>query len=145
MSKILVVDDRPDARHSMTCPLAAAGFDVRETATGREALRLARLQADAIVLDLILRDMDGYEVLRQLKIDPATRDIPVILKTADQIEGYRELGLELGAPPVSRNLSTAKRSSLPCASYLAHHPPECEPSACDEGGQRQLHESSRLA
>ncbi len=82
----------------MARPLAAAGFDVRETATGRDALRLARLQADAIVLDLVLPDMDGHEVLRQLKADPATREIPVILKTAVHTEdSHRERGLAAGA------------------------------------------------
>jgi two-component system, OmpR family, response regulator PrrA len=52
MNTVLVVDDRPDARYSLARPLAHAGFDVREAATGREALRLARLQVDAIVLDI---------------------------------------------------------------------------------------------
>jgi DNA-binding response OmpR family regulator len=94
----LVVDDRPDARNSMTRPLAVAGFDVRETATGRDALRLARLQVDAIVLDLVLPDLDGYEVLRRLEADPVTSHIPVILKTAaPPEEGHRHLGLAAGA------------------------------------------------
>jgi len=98
VNTVLVVDDRPDARYSMARPLAAAGFDVRETATGRDALRLARLQADAIVLDLALPDMDGHEVLRRLKADPATSEIPVILKTAVHVEdGHRERGLKAGA------------------------------------------------
>jgi len=95
---VLVVDDRPDARYSLGRPLATAGFDVRETATGREALRLARLQVDAIVLDLVLPDMNGYDVLRKLKDDPATRNIPVILKTAVYLdEGHREVALDAGA------------------------------------------------
>ena len=98
MRTVLVVDDRPDARNNMAGPLAAAGFDVRETATGREALRIARLPVDAIVLDLVLPDMDGYEVLRKLKADPVTNAIPVILKTAARLEdGDRELGLGAGA------------------------------------------------
>jgi len=98
MSTILVVDDRPDARYSMARPLAAAGFDVRETATGREALRLARLPADVIVLDLVLPDLDGYEVLRGLKADPATMNIPVILKTAvHDDDGHRQVALDAGA------------------------------------------------
>jgi two-component system cell cycle response regulator len=94
----LVVDDRPDARYSMARPLTAARFDVRETATGRDALRLARLQVDAIVLDLVLPDFDGYEVLRRLKTDPATMNIPVILKTAVLREdGHRQRALDAGA------------------------------------------------
>jgi CheY-like chemotaxis protein len=98
MSTVLVVDDRPDARYNTGHPLAIAGFDVRETATGREALRLARLQIDAILLDLVLPDMDGYDVLRKLKDDPATHNIPVILKTAVYLdEGHREVALDAGA------------------------------------------------
>ena len=97
-STVLVVDDRPDVRSSLGQPLAAAGFDVRETATGRDALRLARLQVDAIVLDIALPDMDGYDVLRKLKGDPATHNIPVILKTAVYLdEGHREVALDSGA------------------------------------------------
>ena len=95
---VLVVDDLPDARYSLGRPLATAGFDVRETATGRDALRLARLQGDALVLDLALPDMTGYDVLRKLKDDPATRNIPVILKTAVYLDdGHREVALDAGA------------------------------------------------
>ena len=95
-----VVDDRPDARHSMARPLAAAGFDARETATGRDALRLARLRIDAIVLDLVTPTRHGRssKVLRGLKEDPATKNIPVIMKTAVRFEeGHRELALDAGA------------------------------------------------
>ena len=98
MKTVLVVDDRPDARYSMARPLVAAGFDVRETATGRDALRLARLQVDAIVLDIVLQDMDGYDVLRRLKADPVTASIPVIVKTAILLEdGHRQRSLDTGA------------------------------------------------
>ena len=95
---VLVVDDRPDARYSLGHVLAAAGLDVRETATGRDALRLARLPVDVIVLDLALPDMNGYDVLRKLKDDPATDHIPVILKTAVYLDaGHREVALDAGA------------------------------------------------
>jgi CheY-like chemotaxis protein len=98
MKTVLVIDDRPDARYSMTRPLTLAGFDVRETATGRDALRLARLSVDAIVLDLVLSDMDGIEVLRRLKADPATSNIPVVIKTAvHRDDDHHRLALEAGA------------------------------------------------
>ena len=98
MNTVLVIDDRPDARYSMARPLAAAGFDVRELATGRDALHLARRGVDLIVLDLVLPDMTGFDVLRQLKADPATMTIPVILKTAVHVhDGDRQRGLEAGA------------------------------------------------
>jgi CheY-like chemotaxis protein len=98
VNTFLVVDDRPDARYSMARPLAAAGFDVRETATGRDALRLARLQTEAIALDIVLQDMDGYDVLRRLKADPVTASIPVIVKTAILLEdAHRQRSLDAGA------------------------------------------------
>lgn len=98
MSTVLVVDDRPEARYSMVRPLAAAGFDVLEAARGLDALRLARLQIDVIVLDLALLDADGFDVLRRLKRDPATQNIPVILKTAVHVDDRdRQRGLEAGA------------------------------------------------
>jgi DNA-binding response OmpR family regulator len=81
MSTILVVDDRPDARYFMARALAAAGFDVRETATGRDALRLARTQPDVIVLDIALQDIDGFEVPQAQGRQPH-QEHPVIHKTA---------------------------------------------------------------
>ena len=68
MPTVLIVDDRPDARYSMARPLAAAGFDVRETATGRDALRFAKTQPDVIVLDIALVDMDGFDVCRASRL-----------------------------------------------------------------------------
>ena len=98
MSTVLVVDDRPDVRYTMVRTLAAAGFDVRETATGRDALRLARFQPDAIVLDIALNDMDGFEVCRRLKADTVTTRIPVVHKTAVfGDDEHRRRGLAAGA------------------------------------------------
>src|SRR3982750_483848 len=98
MNTILVVDDRPDTRYATTRVLAGAGFDVRETATGRDALRLARTAPDLIVLDIALTDIDGFEVCRRLKSDAATRTIPVIQKTSVyRDEDHRRQGLAAGA------------------------------------------------
>jgi CheY-like chemotaxis protein len=98
MRTILVVDDRPDSRYATTRVLAGAGFDVRETATGRDALRLARLSPDLIVLDVALTDIDGFEVCRRLKSDAITRAIPVIQKTSVyKDDDHRRQGLAAGA------------------------------------------------
>ena len=98
MNTILVVDDRPDARYVLVRALTAAGFDVRETATGRDALRLARTSPDLIVLDIALQDLDGFEVCRRLKADAVTRAIPVVQKTAVFCDDeHRRRGLEAGA------------------------------------------------
>jgi CheY-like chemotaxis protein len=82
MKTILVVDDRPDARYATTRVLTAAGYDVRETGSGRDAIRLTPLPVDLVVLDVDLVDLDGFEVCRRIKADPATASIPVLLKTA---------------------------------------------------------------
>jgi DNA-binding response OmpR family regulator len=98
MNTILVVDDRPDARYVLVRALTAAGYDVRETATGRDALRLARTCPDLIVLDIALQDLDGFEVCRRLKADAVTRAIPVVQKTAVFCDDeHRRRGLEAGA------------------------------------------------
>lgn len=98
MNTILVVDDRPDARYALVRTLMGAGYDVRETATGRDALRLARTVPDLIVLDILLQDMDGFEVCRRLKADSATSDIPIIHKTAVFGDSaHRQRGLDAGA------------------------------------------------
>jgi len=97
MNTILVVDDRPDARYALVRTLTGAGFDVRETATGRDALRLARMFPDLIVLDIALQDMDGFEVCRRLKMDSVTSGIPVVQKTAVfRDEEHRPRGLQAG-------------------------------------------------
>jgi DNA-binding response OmpR family regulator len=95
---VLLVDDRPDARYMMVRALASAGFDVLEAATGGHALRLALLTPDAIVLDIALPDIDGFEVVRRLKANAATQHIPVVHKTAvygDDL--HRRRGLAAGA------------------------------------------------
>jgi CheY-like chemotaxis protein len=95
---VLVIDDRPDARYVLARMLEAGGYAVRETATGRDGLRLARLRPDLIVLDIDLPDIDGFEVVRQLKQDMRTRDIPVIHKTAFYVDAeYRQRALAAGA------------------------------------------------
>lgn len=90
---ILVVDDNAAHRYATGRFLRAAGFAVREAATGQEALRQARLLPDVIVLDVNLPDIDGFEVCRTLRREAATARIPVIhlsatfLGTTDYVHG----------------------------------------------------------
>jgi PAS domain S-box-containing protein len=80
---ILVVDDTPDSRHLAAFVLKRAGFTVIEAATGTEALeRAAWVVPDAVVLDVQLPDVDGFEVCRRLKNDAGTRSIPVVFLSA---------------------------------------------------------------
>jgi DNA-binding response OmpR family regulator len=96
--KILVVDDEPDAVELIAFNLKAAGCEVVTAADGAEALRKAKaLLPDLIVLDLMLPEVDGLEVCKILRRDPATAALPIVMLTAKAGEIDRVLGLELGA------------------------------------------------
>ncbi len=75
---ILNVDDNQQHRYALTRMLRSAGFDVLEARTGREALVMASNRPSLVVLDVNLPDMLGFDVCRQLKANPITRNIPVI-------------------------------------------------------------------
>ena len=96
--KILAVDDEVDILNLLRYNLVNEGFAFIPAEDGPEALELAsRLRPDMILLDLMLPNMEGNEVLRRLKADPDTRRIPVIMLTARGEEIDRVIGLELGA------------------------------------------------
>ena len=95
---VLVVEDEPDIRNLIVHHLTREGFRCRTASTGPEALARARaVPPDLIVLDLMLPEMDGLEVCRRLRGDPATASLPLIMLTAKADEVDRIVGLELGA------------------------------------------------
>lgn len=95
---VLVVEDEPDVRHLVRYSFKKAGFRVIEAPDGLAGLRAARQERpDAIVLDLMLPEMRGEEVCRQLKADASTAGIPVLMLTARAQPDDRIAGLELGA------------------------------------------------
>ena len=97
-TKILIVDDEPDALELIEVNLKGAGFDVLRAASGREALEKARTALPALILlDIMLPEMDGLEVCKSLRRDPKTAFIPIVMLTARAAEIDRILGLELGA------------------------------------------------
>jgi DNA-binding response OmpR family regulator len=96
--RILVVDDELDAVELIAFNLKAAGCEVVTATDGAEALKKARtLLPDLIVLDLMLPEIDGLEVCKILRRDPATAAVPIVMLTAKAAEIDRVLGLELGA------------------------------------------------
>ena len=97
-SKILVVDDEPEAVELLEFNLKQAGFDVITAADGAQAIKKARSASpNLIILDLMLPEIDGLEVCKMLRRDPATAAIPIIMLTAKAAELDRIVGLELGA------------------------------------------------
>ena len=96
--KILVVDDEPEAVELVEFNLKKAGYAVTTAEDGAEALKKARTQSpDLIVLDVMLPEMDGFEICKALRLDSATRRMPILMLTAKAGEIDRVLGLELGA------------------------------------------------
>lgn len=96
--KILVVDDEPDALEVLGFKLKEAGYLPLCAKDGARAITLARDERPAlIVLDLMLPEVDGLEVCKILRRDPATAAIPIVMLTARAAEMDRVLGLELGA------------------------------------------------
>lgn len=95
---VLVVDDTPE-NITLMVGLLRDIYRVKVATNGERALRIAHddIPPDLILLDIMMPNMDGYEVCRRLKTDPETRDIPVIFLTAKAAVEDERAGLELGA------------------------------------------------
>jgi two-component system alkaline phosphatase synthesis response regulator PhoP len=92
-ARVLVVDDEPAIRELCRVNLELDGHEVLEAGTGEEALEIAaRERLDLVFLDVMLPGIDGWEVLRRLKDDPATAPIAVVLLTARTSEDDQILG-----------------------------------------------------
>jgi two-component system, OmpR family, phosphate regulon response regulator PhoB len=98
MTSVLLVDDERDLLSLLDFNLRAAGFETSLATTGEQALAQVRRRVpDLVVLDLMLPDVSGTEVCRQLKSDPRTKHVPVVMLTAKGDEVDRVVGFELGA------------------------------------------------
>lgn len=116
-ARILVVDDDRDTVAILSRQLQREGFATVEAFCGSDCLRIARENhVDIILLDLMMPEMDGFHVCRELKGDAKTNEIPIILITVrDDIEARTE-GIRLGASefltkPVSRRQLVARINS----------------------------------
>jgi two-component system cell cycle response regulator len=97
-ARVLVVDDIPANVKLLEARLSAEYFDVLTATNGADALTLCeRAECDIVLLDVMMPDMDGFEVCRRLKLNPATHHIPVVMVTALDQPSDRVRGLEAGA------------------------------------------------
>ena len=97
-ARVLVVDDFQPNRALLEAHLTAEYFDVLTACSGPDALEIcARGDCDIVLLDVMMPGMDGFEVCRRLKGDPATHHIPIVLVTALDQAADRVRGLEAGA------------------------------------------------
>lgn len=98
MARVLIVEDDPDISSVLEFNLQREGFDTQVTDSGARALRLMReLPADLIILDLMLPDIPGLDVCREVRSQPSTKGVPILMVTAKGQESDRLLGLETGA------------------------------------------------
>ena len=117
--QIMVVDDDPDTVSILARHLQREGFVAIEAISGAECLRLVHEhRIDVILLDLMMPEMDGFQVCRSLKQDPATAEIPVIMITARDDLDARAEGMRLGVsdflakPVFRRQLANRIRAQL---------------------------------
>ena len=97
-ARVLVVDDLPANVKLLEARLSAEYFDVITAYNGRDAIAVCeRAECDIVLLDVMMPDMDGFEVCRRLKSNPATHHIPVVMVTALDQPSDRVRGLEAGA------------------------------------------------
>lgn len=119
IGRVLIADDNQQNRELLEAYLADEGHEILMAADGRETLDVTqREQPDLVLLDIMMPKLSGYEVCQQLKENPATRDIPVLMVTALKEMGDIEKAVAAGADdfltkPVHRLvLKTRVRSLL---------------------------------
>ena len=116
---VLIVDDEPSARATLEALLSPMGLNLPTASNGREALQqVMKYAPDLILLDVMMPEMDGFEVCRKLRKAPKTAGIPVVMVTALQDRESRLLGIDAGADdfltkPIDRlELRTRVRTTL---------------------------------
>ena len=107
MKKILIVDDEDDILHFLDLVLREKGYEVATATGGQEALTRAQLERpDLILLDIMMPQMDGWEVLKLLRVDEETAAIPVAMLSArtearDRVQGLQEGAVDYICKPFS--------------------------------------------
>ena len=143
--RILVVDDEPDIVALVAYHLAKLGYRVSTAGTGTDALELARRERPALmVLDLMLPDLSGFEVLEQLRADEATRRLGVLMLTARREEPDRIRGLSLGADDYLAKPFSPQELMLRVGAILRRVSAGAAPAAAAETGELLVVGSLRI-
>lgn len=142
--RILVVDDEPEIVTLVAYHLTTSGYEVHSASDGQEALAKARQHRMALViLDLMLPDMSGFQVLSALRANPRTRDSAVLMLTALREDADRIRGLSLGADDYLTKPFNPEELVLRAKAILrrgrVHHTPEQMSVAGDVVIDRQAH------
>ncbi|MFQ5612465.1 MAG: response regulator [Anaerolineae bacterium] len=95
---VLIVDDEVHIRKLICRMLEIAGFEVLEASSGRQALQMiAETPPDIVTCDITMPDIDGFAVLKELRENPLTKDIPVVVITAQGQQREAQRATEMGA------------------------------------------------
>ncbi len=98
MTTVLVVDDVQSQMELICQALRSGGWGITQASNGKEALeRLKDSSPDIVVLDVIMPDMSGFEVLRRIRKNATTRHLPVVVLTTKNAEHDKAWGLDMGA------------------------------------------------
>jgi len=98
MSLVLIVDDSPTEQHVISTALEKHGFETVVASDGEEAIAIAETRLpDLILMDIVMKGMDGYKATRELAKNPMTAEIPVIMVTTKDQETDKVWGLRQGA------------------------------------------------
>lgn len=99
--KILVVEDNADLRDLLTMVIRRLGHEVAIAITGEEAVeRASAMKPDLILMDIRLPKLNGLEATKQIKADPSTKDIPVVILSAFSMSSHGRHAIEAGAVEV---------------------------------------------
>ncbi len=137
MASILFIDDDTDIRPLMNVILTRLGHKPTLAARGQEGLDLAlKNEFDLVIMDLMMPDLDGYEVTRRLRANPRTRDLPVLIFTARSQPADQEGALQAGADGFLTKPSEPKELGARISELLIagpHHAPsaEAQPTAAE--------------
>ena len=137
MSRVLIVDDDPDILVLVSYHMQLEGYEALRAGTGRQALEIVSQEnLDLIILDLMLPDLDGMEVCRNLRRDENSRNIPVIMLSARAEEADRVMGLETGADDYVTKPFSPKELILRVRSILRRRKEETAKGYLGIGGIR---------
>ncbi len=118
MKKILIVDDEEDILNFLELVLREKGYEVVTAGSGHDALTRAQLERpDLVLLDIMMPQMDGWEVLKLLRIDEETASIPVAMLSArtearDRVQGLQEGAIDYICKPFSLQELLAKIEAI---------------------------------
>ncbi len=134
-ARILVVDDEPDLLELVRFNLSQAGFQVETATSGRDALdQLKSSLPDLLVLDLMLPDVSGNDICRQIRSDPTMGELPIVMLTAKSEEVDRVVGFELGADDYVPKPFSPRELMLRVRAVLRRRSAAASPSVIIEKG-----------